>query len=552
MNPTSASAAELFALRNQFGAPFTQQKINLLNQLSRQLPARGSDIILYHEALLFMLAYPESKELYTLTAQALTALENRAQQHLPTQNKLFNTGITGSHICGSFGFQLVQWLRQNYSREEIVMDAILAEDSQICYILSAVMPQVESEIMQDANATWQQWLQQVGTPEDDVLDKFIAIFSYSDIRPEVKDELWTALGINLMVKLNRHTALPASLRGPLYYHKQIIKKDSLAAHENEKPEKVKLSETDAQAIIDCARMVLIRHIREIDPVSFSAPEGISYYRLKRGVSVALFAMTDNRRHPVDSYMGYVAFKNGLPVAYAGSWLLFDSGRIGLSMFPAYRGGESLYMFEQILNLHRQVYKLKRFSVDPYQIGKENSDGIKSGAFWLYYKLGFRPIQPWQKQLAEAEAQKIHTQKGYRSPASVLNRLADSKLQLLLGQGAVNFDAADLSLVYAALVKKYFGGDRRLAETKAFDWLIKLLKLEKYRYHYHFNYVLRNWCVFLIPAQQQVKNNKALQQELKKILLLKATARETDYVFALQQATQLKKLMMQVAGEYGAR
>ncbi len=545
MSQSSTPVAELFALRNQFGGAFTQQKINLLSQLSKQLPARISDISLYHEALLFMLAYPESKELYILTAQALTALDNRAQQHLPTQNKLFNTGITGSHICGSFGFQLVKWLRQNYSREEIAMDAILAEDSQICYILSAVMPQVESEIMQDANATWQEWLESLGNPEGDVLDKLIAIFSYSDIRPEVKDELWTALGINLMVKLNRHTTLPASLRGPLYYHKLIIKKDSLAAHEGEKSEKVKLTEADAQAILDCGRMVLIRHIREIDPVSFSAPEGVSYYRLKRGVSVALFAMTDNRRHPLDSYMGYVAFKNGQPVAYAGSWLLFDSGRIGLSMFPAYRGGESLYMFEQILNLHRQVYQLKRFSVDPYQIGKENSDGIKSGAFWLYYKLGFRPIQPLQKQLAETEAQKIQTQKGYRSSAAVLSKLADSKLELTLGKGAVNFDAADLSRVYADLVKKHFKGNRKVAEDSAFEFVIKLLKLEKYRHHYNFNYVLRNWCVFLVPAQKQLKINKALQQELKKILLLKATAPEMDYVKALQRSPNLKKLMMEL-------
>ena len=63
-------------------------------------------------------------------------------------------------------------------------------------------------------------------------------------------------------------------------------------------------------------------------------------------------------------------------AYAGSWILFDSGRIGLNIFPAYRGGESQYIFEQVLEMHMEVYHLNRFSVDPYQIGKENSEGIK--------------------------------------------------------------------------------------------------------------------------------------------------------------------------------
>src|SRR6185295_5837250 len=98
-------------------------------------------------------------------------------------------------------------------------------------------------------------------------------------------------------------------------------------------------------------------------------------------------------------------------AYAGSWILFDSGRIGLNVFPAYRGGESQYIFEQVLKLHQRVYHLNRFSVDPYQIGKQNDEGIRSGAFWTYYRFGFRPIRADQKKLAEAEAQKINSVKG---------------------------------------------------------------------------------------------------------------------------------------------
>ena len=78
---------------------------------------------------------------------------------------------------------------------------------------------------------------------------------------------------------------------------------------------------------------------------------VSYYQLARGVSIALMGMVPPRRSPIDCYMGYMVFKNGLPVAYAGSWILFDSGRIGLNIFPSYRGGESKYIFEQVLKLH---------------------------------------------------------------------------------------------------------------------------------------------------------------------------------------------------------
>src|SRR4030095_10754884 len=124
-------------------------------------------------------------------------------------------------------------------------------------------------------------------------------------------------------------------------------------------------------IIECGRMILVRHLREIDPISFTAAPFVDYYQLPRGLSIALTGMIPERRHPIDSYMGYLVFKNGLPVAYAASWILFDSGRIGLNVLPSYRGGESQYIFEQVLKLHSKVYRVRRFSVYHSQLVKDN-------------------------------------------------------------------------------------------------------------------------------------------------------------------------------------
>ena len=35
----------------------------------------------------------------------------------------------------------------------------------------------------------------------------------------------------------------------------------------------------------------------------------------------------------------------------------------------------------------------RFVVEPSQFGGTNKEGLLSGAFWFYYRLGFRPIDP---------------------------------------------------------------------------------------------------------------------------------------------------------------
>ncbi|HJS22734.1 MAG TPA: hypothetical protein VJ751_00100, partial [Pyrinomonadaceae bacterium] len=67
------------------------------------------------------------------------------------------------------------------------------------------------------------------------------------------------------------------------------------------------------------------------------------------------------------------------------------------------------------------------SLDPYQIGHENEEGIESGAFWFYRKLGFRPTRREALQLALKEEQKLKTRKGYRTPAATLRKLAASPM-----------------------------------------------------------------------------------------------------------------------------
>jgi len=165
-------------------------------------------------------------------------------------------------------------------------------------------------------------------------------------------------------------------------------------------------------------MILVRHLREIDPISFTDIPFVSYYQLPRGLSIALTGMVPDRRHPIDSYMGYLVFKNGLPVAYAASWILFDSGRIGLNVFPSYRGGESQYIFEQVLKLHSKVYHLNRFSVDPYQLEKKTVMAFnQEHSGYIIMPISSYPQKT--KQLAEGEALKIKSIKGYRSPSSFI-------------------------------------------------------------------------------------------------------------------------------------
>lgn len=539
MKEVAEQIDKLKNIRNQFGAEFLSLKKEILTSLPIEKITHTKWLAEYYHHLHFLAAYPDNREIRLLASQYLELITQKIEASEDLQYKLFNSGLTGTSVCAAFGFELTKWLREHYP-QEVSLESIDAEEGQISAILSVVMPKVESEILQDGNDNWKSWLNKQTRREEDLLDTLIALFDQTDIRPEVKDELWNTLTINVTVRLNRPAGLSSGLFQP-YYHRSLIRKAPLKQHRHEKPKKIKLTTEQAKEIIACGRMILIRHIREIDPVTFTKPEFVSYYQLSRGLTVALFGMAHERRHPIDNYMGYVAFKNGLPVAYAGSWLLFDSGRIGLNIFPTYRGGESQYIFGQILELHRQVYKLSRFSVDPYQIGKNNSDGIKSGAFWTYYALGFEPLKPEQRELARKEFEKRSTVKGYRSTPSVLKKLAESRMELVLKGKPVRFDANDLSTAYASIIKTRYAGNRKAAEQYACHRLIKLLHLESAYRNSNLFFVVKNWSVLLMSNEKLLRADKALQQQLKKMFLLKANGSEEEYLKVMRKGKVLSLL-----------
>jgi hypothetical protein len=58
---------------------------------------------------------------------------------------------------------------------------------------------------------------------------------------------------------------------------------------------------------------------------------------------------------------------------------------------------------------------------------ENKEGIESGAFWFYRKLGFRPVRREAAALCRREEARMRRQPEYRSPAGVLEKLAASPM-----------------------------------------------------------------------------------------------------------------------------
>src|SRR6185369_16548725 len=100
---------------------------------------------------------------------------------------------------------------------------------------------------------------------------------------------------------------------------------------------------------------------------------------------------------------------------------------GFNLYYTFRDGETAWLYTRILRLMRQLLGVTVFSIDPYQVGHENEEGIESGAFWFYRKLGFRPVNPVLLELTYAEEQKMSATAGYRTPTRTLRKLASGHM-----------------------------------------------------------------------------------------------------------------------------
>jgi hypothetical protein len=219
---------------------------------------------------------------------------------------------------------------------------------------------------------------------------------------------------------------------------------------------------EREAAILVLKNTMALTVRETDPCTYLEPGSLRIVDLERGLSCAVFGMTPDRQLPLESYVGFTLFKNGLPVAYGGSWMFGPRAAFGMNIFEPYRGGESAYMMAQVLRTYRQSFAIDYFEVDAHQFGLDNPDGIATGAYWFYHRLGFRSIDATLDALAAREKATMARRPGHRSSEKTLLELTGSNVALDLGRH-VPLHIGDIMSAVTRMTARRFASDRQAME-----------------------------------------------------------------------------------------
>jgi hypothetical protein len=484
---------KLDAARRSYGSVRNSELVGTLARLAPAKIGDANELVRLHEALLFLLAYPQSKPVPGKVERILKSVRQRVAT-LETQDADLSpldapevSGIAGTSVTSNFSYPIARWLARKYPQQLSIDWDWIENEEQWSAILPRFLPLLADDAMVEAHVPFREWLCAATGRQNEIvwlIDRFESL----DLSDKEKAELYDSLKLHVTWKfpwLASRTGMRLPTRNIFFHREPLIQRRdiSLAAELSSPPIPVKkLSRREGEKILDMARETSAVRYRELHGFTNGDATRVLKAELGRGTVAFVVGVPPEYRLPLRAYHAAIIFKNGVPGAYFEGLSLFERMESGFNLYYTFREGETAWLYARILRLMRQLLGVTIFSIEPYQIGHENEEGIESGAFWFYRKLGFRPVKPEILKLTQAEERKMANDRRYRTSARTLRKLAAGHMLLETPDATKTsaewdgFEARNIGLAVQRRMAREFRGDPKRIRAHAIDFVRRALNM----------------------------------------------------------------------------
>ncbi len=425
--------AALERLRTRFGGGAAELKVLRLRRLARAQLRTAAQLLRLHEVLCFLRAYPDDARVL-LQARRMLAGFARRRDLARHGAALIDTGIAGTTIRYRFFWPTARWLAARWP-QAIRLDRTDDDAAtRLAQALPLLAPRAAAE-----------WLQEAKLPAFEALDRLrgrrqatdavclvdlIERFAGDAFTREAFADAIDATYL-LAPVAGGPTRTHAHFRfGPFAFQSQALRRERPDLREElaHPPRAVRvLPRRRGAALIALARAAMVTRARDLMAFEYGSPEEVRLIDDGDGLAFALCGVVAERRQVLPAIFAGLMLKNGVPVGYVQLDVLGPHAAVSFNLFETFRGGEAALLFARVLAVARHVFGATRFSIEPYQLGHGNDEGIESGAWWFYHKLGFRPADARCRRLARAEIVRMRANRRHRSSAQTLRTLATRHL-----------------------------------------------------------------------------------------------------------------------------
>jgi len=532
----------------------------LLRGLGRSRFNDPAQLIRFHDLLLFLRAFAPSARVISLADRLLRTFAQRVRrmEESGADMSAFEpedvSGMASTTVWDTFTYEVARWLWRKYPGS---LTAELDEEEhsgRMAATFPRFLPLLEDDSLVEADVPYLKWLHAADRGKD--LKWLMDRFEKLPLPISHKTEIYDALGTTLKWDLGSSPASRTLSRWPVkrhFFHRAgfLQRRDVSLERELASPDISfrRLSRREAEKVLDMERTAVTIRYRELWGTTRGDPAQVIEARPGRGVSIFLWGLAPDRRLPLRAYHAGLTVKNGVPIGYIEDIGLFEWVEIGFNTFYAYRDGESAWIYSKILHLFKQLYGYTCFSVYPYQLGAGNEEAIKSGAFWFYRKLGFRPGRPELLALAEREEAKIASDPKHRTSAATLRKLAAGHVFYEIAgtrRGLFDrFSTRNLGISVQHEMARKCDGDPEAFRRTARQRLAQILGIGLERWTQLEQKAFDDWAAALAPVPGLARWSDEEKRALVRIIRSKAAKEETAYLRRLQAHDRLKRAILEL-------
>jgi hypothetical protein len=514
-------------------------------------------LIRYHEELLFLRAYPKNAATVREVEKELRHFADRVAaldiDPAPLQHPEVS-GIAGTSVTDTFSFYIVRWLLRRHPTEVTIDWEWFEDENRLAETWPRFIPLLEEDTFVEANIPYREWLAAARRGRAELpwlMERFNALPKTDKERAELYDSQqlyvrWTPDFSASRTGMRLPTRRLFYHRGPLIQRRDV----DLAKALVQPVTLTKISERQGEQALDMARDASTIRYRELYGFTHGDPKHVYHVELGRGVELYLAGLPPDKRLPLRAYHAAMIYKNGVPIGYFEGLSLFERMESGFNLYYTFRDGEAAWLYARTLNVMHKHAGVTAFSLDPYQIGHENEEGIESGAFWFYRKLGFRPVKPELMKLTEREEVRAAKDSGYRTSAATLRKLAAGHMLFELSPQKSrgcwdNFEVRNIGLAVQRRMAGKYESDGEEIRNQSAQTVRRALRINTRGWHDEELSALQNLSLVL-ASDRDLNTWTAEQKELAaRVIRAKAGRDEASYLKLMQKHAAFRDVLMRL-------
>jgi|CZKY01.1.fsa_nt_gi hypothetical protein len=584
MAPTALDRqlTQLEASRYSFGRNEAASIVKQLNRLDAKRFPDPASLIRFHEALLFLRAFPQGPAVVRVTGRILNSFHRKVEalRKAGADTDDFEpievSGIAGTQMEDTLSFDVASWLIKRMPGKVEIAWENYEPGRELGNTGPRFIPLLADDAYVEADTPWRRWIEAAGgkknakvvwwrgsappergrAPSPHEMAWLIDRFEKLPLPAQQKAELYESLRVPLRWNLENsvitRTRNWKPVRSVFYHSEPLISRSqvSLAGELARRPPQLtRLSRKQGERIMDLIREVMLVRYRELYGTTLGDPRSVVRADVGRGATIYLWNLPPDRRLPLRAYVAGLTLKNGVPINYIEAIGLCEWMEVGFNTFYTFRGGEAGWIYAQVLRCLCHLMGTTCVSVYPYQLGHDNDEAIESGAFWFYRKLGFRPGRAELQRLAEGEERKIAADPKYRTPARTLKRLAAGHVFYELPGSEVGawdrFSTRNIGLRVNRRMARDFGGDAVLMREHSRRALERTLGVSTSSWTPLEKAAFENFALVLADVPGVRAWTREEKQDLVRIIRAKAKPDEMLYLHLTQRHGRLRRALLAI-------